>query len=46
MKDAQNKENIENTNKYIKLAPLLLGGARGGYNYLNIIFLSLKQQTI
>ena len=26
MEDAQNRENIENINKYIKLAPLLPGG--------------------
>ena len=31
MKDAQSKVNIENINNYLKLAPLLLGGARGGF---------------
>ena len=31
MTGAQNRENIENINKYIKLAPLLLGGVRGGF---------------
>jgi len=29
MTGAQNRENIENTNKYIKLAPLLPGGDGG-----------------
>jgi len=29
MSGVQNKENIENINKYIKLAPLPLGGVGG-----------------
>jgi hypothetical protein len=33
MKDAPNKAHIENINNIFKLAPLILGRGRGGYNF-------------